>query len=88
MMNGHRKSDSSIVPEKLPNEVSQEATEAMEGRGLTKGNLLEQNAFRTQGRGGVRSALERVREAVRRNKGERFPPVRIYHPYPLDRIRV
>jgi hypothetical protein len=66
MMNGHRKSDSSIVPEKLPNEVSREATEAMEGRGLTKGNLLEQTALRTQGRGGAPSALEWVREAVER----------------------
>ena len=57
MMNEHRKSDSSIVPEKVPNEVSREATE---GRGLTKVNLLEQIALRTQGRGGAPSALEWV----------------------------
>ena len=63
MMNEHRKSDSSIVPEKLPNEVSLGTEEVMEGRGLTKGNLLEQTALRTQGRGGAPSALERVREA-------------------------
>ena len=76
MMNGHRKSDSSIVPEKLPNKDPKGVAEAMEGRGLTKGNLLEQNAFRTQGRGGVLSALERVREAVQRDI------------YPLERVRV
>jgi hypothetical protein len=34
----------------------------MEGRELAKGNLLEQNALRTQSRTGVYSALERVRE--------------------------
>ncbi len=63
-MNGHRKSDSSIVPEKLPNKSPERAAEAMEGRELTKGNLFEQNALRTQGRGGVPSALEWVWEAA------------------------
>jgi len=86
MMNEHRKSDSSIVPEKLPNEVSQEAVEAMEGRGLTKGNLLEQTALRTQGRGGVPSALEWVREAAQRGKGERFTAL-FHHVYDVNRLR-
>jgi len=86
MMNGHRKSDSSIVPEKLPNKDPKGVAEAMEGRGLTKGNLLEQNAFRTQGRGGVLSALERVREAVQRKKGERFTAL-FHHVYDVNRLR-
>ena len=73
MMNGHRKSDSSILPGKSPNKGRFRSAEAMEGRGLTKGNLLEQNTPRTQCRTGVRSALERVREAVRRN--QEFIPV-------------
>ena len=68
MMNGPRKSDSSILPEKLPNKDPKGAAEAMEGRGLTKGNLLEQNALRTQGRERVPSALERVREAATRSR--------------------
>ena len=85
-MNGHRKSDSSIVPEKLPNEVFQEATEAMEGRGLTKGKPLEQNTSRTQGRKGVLSALERVREAVRRNKEKRFTAL-FHYVYDVGRLR-
>ena len=67
-MNGHGKSDSSIVPEKSPNKACETAAEAMEGRGLAKGNLLEQNALRTQSRTGVPSALERVREAARKDK--------------------
>jgi RNA-directed DNA polymerase len=86
MMNEHRKSDSSIVPEKLPNEVSQEAAEAMEGRGLTKGNLLEQTALRTQGRGGAPSALEWVREAAQKDKGQRFTAL-FHHVYDVNRLR-
>ena len=76
MMNGHRKSDSSIVPKKLPNKDPEGTAEVMEGRELTKGNLLEQNALRTQGRGGVLSALDRVREAVRRKEGQGLVPTR------------
>jgi len=69
MMDGHRKSDSSIVPEKWPNNVRSRAAEAMEGRGLTKGNTLKQNVPRTQSRKSTSSALERIRQVV-------------CHPYP------
>jgi group II intron reverse transcriptase/maturase len=58
----------------------------MEGRGLTKGNTLKQNTPRTQGRTGVPSALERVREAARRNKGERFTAL-LHHVYDIERLR-
>ena len=37
MMNGPRKSDSSILPEKLPNKAVQTAAEEAEGRGWPKG---------------------------------------------------
>ena len=86
MMNRHRRSDSSIVPEKLPNKDLGRAAEAMEGRELTKGNLLGQNALRTQGRGGARSALERVREAAQKDKGERFTAL-FHHVYDVDRLK-
>lgn len=68
-MNGHGKSDSSIVPEKLPSKAEQ-AAEAMEERGLAKGNLIQRNAHRTQSRKSVHSGLERVREAVKRDRKE------------------
>ena len=42
MMNGRGKSDSSVVPEKSPNNAGQPAAEGMEGRGLAKGNPPEQ----------------------------------------------
>jgi hypothetical protein len=45
----------------------------MEGRELAKGKTLEQNTLRTQSRGGVPSALERIREV---------------HLYPLVRFSV
>jgi len=64
MMNGYGKSDSSIVPEKLPNNARNRAAEVMEGRGLAKGNPLKRNVSRTQGRSDALSALERVRRAL------------------------
>ena len=70
MMHGHGKSDSSIVRTKPPNEAEPEAKEAVDGRGLAKGNWLERNMSRTQGRPGMPSALERIRQAGTRDKSE------------------
>jgi hypothetical protein len=39
-MYGSGKSDSSIVPEKLPNNARNRGAEVMEERGLTKGNSV------------------------------------------------
>jgi RNA-directed DNA polymerase len=72
MMNEHGKSDRPIVPEKSPNQAQRLAREEREGRGLAKGTLPQQNMFRTQGREDVHSALERVREAARRETETRF----------------
>ena len=69
-MHGHGKSDSLIVPTKPPNEAEPEAKEAVEERGLAKGNSLERNMFRTQSRQGMLSALERVRQAGMRDRNE------------------
>ena len=49
-MNEHGKSDRPIVPGKSPNKTRTPAAEEMEGRGLAKGNLGQQNATRTQSR--------------------------------------
>ena len=45
-MHGHGKSDRPIVPAKPPNEVEPEAKEAVEGRGLAKGNAPKRNMSR------------------------------------------
>jgi RNA-directed DNA polymerase len=73
MTNGTQKSDRPVVPTKLPNEVAPANKEAVEGRGLAKGNTSQQNACRTQGREvSAPSALDRVRRAARKNKGAKF----------------
>ncbi len=64
-MNDHRKSDRPAVLAKSPNKAERSAAEEMEGRGLAKGNLPEQNAARTQRRSDAHSALELVLQAPR-----------------------
>jgi RNA-directed DNA polymerase len=86
MMNGRGKSDSPIVPGKPPNEVGQPIEEAVEGRGLAKGNSPKSNAFRTQGREDARSALERVRRVARKDRKGKFTAL-FHHVYDVDRLR-
>ena len=89
MMNGHGKSDSSVVPQKSPNKAGHmAAAEEAEGRGLAKGNPQQQNASRTRSRSGAHSALEQVREVAsnappRRHHLRQEPDAGI----PLVRIR-
>ena len=64
MMNEYGKSDNPIVPKKLPNNTCKQVAEAMEERGLAKGNSIQGNASRTQGRIHAQSALERIRQAL------------------------
>ena len=85
MMNGRGKSDGSVVPEKPPNKARATAAEAVEGRGLAKENSPERNAFQTQSRGDAPSALERVREAARRDRQQRFTAL-LHHVYNVDRL--
>ena len=56
----------------LPGAEAPRAAEEMEGRSLAKGNAGGQIALRTLGRGSASSALDRVREAAKRDKGQRF----------------
>jgi len=83
MTNDPRKSDRPMVPVKSPNKAGQPAAEGMEGRGLAKGNLREQNAPRTQSRNSVHSALERVRQAARKDRKTRFTAL-MHHIYQPD----
>jgi RNA-directed DNA polymerase len=85
-MHGHGKSDSSIVPTKLPNKAVKAAAEAMEGRGLTKENTDQQNTTRTQRRTlSVHSALDRVRQRAIYDKKERFSA--LLHHVTINRLR-
>ena len=86
MTNGRGKSDSSTVPTKPPNNAEGPAAEAVEGRGLAKGNSPERNAFRTQGREDAPSALERVRQAASRDRKQRFTAL-FHHIHDVERLR-
>jgi RNA-directed DNA polymerase len=85
-MDEHRKSDSPIVPMKAPNKAGQPVAEGPEGRGLAKGNLLQQNAPRTQCRPSAPSALERVRLAAARDRKMRFTAL-LHQVYALPTLR-
>ena len=67
-MNERGKSDSSIVPMKLPNKGcgAPQSAEEVEGRGLAKGNPGQQTRFRTQGRTDLQHALVRIRQVPRK----------------------
>jgi RNA-directed DNA polymerase len=86
MMNGRGKSDSSKVPAKLPNKTEEPVAEAREGKGLAGGNLPECNVSRTQGRQDTLSALERVCQAARKDRKQRFTAL-FHHIYDVDRLR-
>ena len=59
----------------------------MEGRGLAKGNPLEQNASRTPSRTDAPSALERVRQAAKGEKKLRFAAL-LHHIYNPETLRM
>src|SRR5205809_510212 len=87
MTNGPGKTDRPTVPGKSPNNARQPAAEGMEGKGLAKGNLLEQNASRTPSRKDAPSALERVRQAAKKDKQLRFTAL-LHHIYNPETLRV
>ena len=60
--------------------------EGMEGKGLAKGNLQQQNAPRTPSREGAHSALERVRQAARKDREMRFTAL-LHHVYNVETLR-
>jgi len=84
-MNGQGQSDRPVVPTKFPNNAGGPAAEGMDGRGLAKGNLSQQNAPRTLSREGARSALERVREAAERDRQVRFTAL-LHHVYDVEHL--
>ena len=84
-MYGPGKSDNPIIPTKLPNKAGRPVAEVVKERGLTKENADQQNTCRTQGRESVPSALERIREAAIRNKGQRFNA--LFHHVTEERLK-
>jgi retron-type reverse transcriptase len=87
MTHEREKSDRVVVPKRSPNKAERTVAEAMEGRTLAKGNSRERNAPRTQRRPSTPSALERVRQAAKRDRKQRFTAL-LHHVYDLDRLRL
>jgi len=72
MMNGREKSDPAIVAVNPANEAATAAEERAEPRVGAEGNVGPQNTLRAQHRAGVSQALDRVRQAARQRREERF----------------
>ena len=72
MMHGHEKSESAIVAVKSANKVGRPTAEPMEPRADAKGNADQQRTRRAQDRESVSQALDRIRQAARHRKKERF----------------
>lgn len=78
------KSDGSVVPTKRLNDAGLPAEEVVEERDPAKENTAESNAPRTQSRTSAPSALERVRQAAKRDRKQRFTA--LFHHLTVDRL--
>ncbi len=72
MMHGRGKSDEAIVAGKPANRAERSATEPVERRAEAKGNASQQSTDRTQRRATVSQALDRIRQAARQRRKEKF----------------
>ncbi len=85
-MNDRGESDSRVVPVKSANNTGRPVAEPAEERRLAKGNTDQQNAPRTLSRDdGASSALDRVRQAARKDKKAQFTA--LLHHVDVDRLR-
>jgi RNA-directed DNA polymerase len=82
MMHGQEKSDSPIVAMKLANKSGKPGAESVERRGGAKGNTDWSRTRRTQSRINVSQRLDRVRQAARQRKKERFTA--LFHLIDID----
>jgi group II intron reverse transcriptase/maturase len=84
-MNGREKSDLAIVATKPTNKAGPPAAEPVERRAGTKGNADQQSTHRTLTWARVTHALDRVRQAARQRKKERFTA--LLHHISIDTLR-
>jgi retron-type reverse transcriptase len=86
MMDGYEKSDPAVVARKPTNKAGRPAAELVERRAGAEGNANRQSTRRAQDRESVTQALERVRQAARHRKKERFTT--LLHHISIDALRV
>ena len=72
MTHGRGESDPAIVAEKPTNKAERSVAEPVEPRAGTEGNAGQQSTHRAQDRASVSQALERIRQAARQRKKEKF----------------
>jgi RNA-directed DNA polymerase len=84
-MNGDGKSDRLVVPANLPNNAARAVAEVGEGRRRATGNTASKTRPGPSAGPGASSALERVREVARTDKGTRFTA--LLHHVDLIRLR-
>ncbi len=86
-MDDHRIADSPVVPAKSPNNAVTEVTaaEAVEERGLAKGNMDSKTCAGRRAGTDTLSALDRVREVARKDEGAQFTA--LLHHVTVDRLR-
>ena len=82
MTHGREKSDSAIVAGKPTNKAEQSAAEPVEPRAEAEGNVSQQSTCRAQDRENVSQALERIRQAARQRKKEKFTA--LFHHLTID----
>src|SRR6266480_699357 len=85
MMHDREKSQSAIVAAKRTNKAGSPAAEPVEPRAGTERNAGEQSTHRTQSRVRVSQALDRVRQAARLRKKEKFTA--LFHHFSIDLFR-
>jgi RNA-directed DNA polymerase len=85
MMHGGGKSGEAIVAMKPANEAVQAVEEAVEPRAEAEGNADQSSTGRVQSRGTVSQGLERIRQAARERKKERFTS--LLHHVSVDLLR-
>ena len=85
MMHGREKSDPAIVAVKPTNKAGRPAAEPVERRAGTEGNADQQSTRRTQSRESVSQALDRIRQAARLRKKEKFTA--LLHHLNVDLLR-
>ena len=85
MMHEPEKSDLAIVATRPPNKAGTPAAERAEPRVGTEGNTGHPRTQRTQSRASVSPGLDRVRQAARQRKKERFTA--LLHHITVDLLR-
>jgi hypothetical protein len=85
-MHGREKSDPAIVAERPTNKTGPPASESVERRAEAEGNVDQQSTRWAQDRVSVSQARNRVRQAARQRKKERFTT--LLHHISIDLLRL